>query len=48
MRNGRICTDLEVLVAVEQTLQADDVRRAVAEFDPKRRKTIGGIELHEE
>ena len=26
----------------------DDVRRAVAEFDPKRRKTIGGIELHEE
>ncbi|TBU28196.1 incomplete iron reductase [Dichomitus squalens] len=26
----------------------DDVRKAVAGFDPKRRKTIGGIELHEE
>ena len=27
---------------------AHGVRKAVAEFDPARRKTIGGIELHEE
>ena len=27
---------------------AEGVRKAVGSFDPERRKTIGGIELHEE